>query len=118
LSFELCQIIVTLVEILVCTHDQDTRTPTNKLLTLKLRVTQKHAHFIHQIITPFTLSCASLSKISDAKKNSISYAKKRREKIKISMPKGMKKMNAKEHEEKKRKEKKRSKERNKDSPCF
>ena len=36
-----------------CTHDQDTRTSTNKMLTLTLRVTQKHAFSIHQIISPF-----------------------------------------------------------------
>ena len=39
--------------------------------------------------------------------------KKKRKKRKISMPKGMREKNAKEHEEKKRK-----KQRNKDSPYF
>ena len=36
-----------------CIHDQDTRTPTNKLLNLTLRVTHKYTFSIHQIITPF-----------------------------------------------------------------
>ena len=46
-----------------CTHDQDTRTPTNKLLTLTLRVTQKHAFLVHQNNYSIHLSCVSLSKI-------------------------------------------------------
>ena len=57
-----------LLRFLSCAHDQDTRTPTNKMLTLTLRVTQKHAFSIHQNNTPFILSCISLSKISYAKK--------------------------------------------------
>jgi hypothetical protein len=52
--------------------------------------------FVHQIITPFTLSCVSL-------KNFIYQNKKR----KMSMPKGMReKIYAKEREEKKKKERK------------
>jgi hypothetical protein len=39
-----------------CTHDHDTRTPTNKLLTLTLRVTHNMDSSVHHIITPFTLS--------------------------------------------------------------
>jgi hypothetical protein len=44
-----------------------------------LRVTHKHAFFVHQSNTPFTLSCVSLSKISCAKRNSMGYAKKEEE---------------------------------------
>ena len=84
-----------------CAHDQDTRTPTNKLLTLTLRVTQKHAFFVHQIITPFIYHVSLSQRFSYAKKNSMGYAKKRRKRKKypcqkawekkICIPKSMKK---------------------------
>ena len=73
-------------------------------MTHTLGVTQKHVFLVHQIITTFTLSCVSLSKISYATKNSMGYAKKR-EKEKYScqkawekkcMPKSMKKRKEKE----------------------
>ena len=51
----------TVLRFSLSTHDQDTRTPTNKLLTLTLRVTQKCLS-VHQIITPFILSCIPLLK--------------------------------------------------------
>ena len=51
-----------------CTHDQDSRTHTNKLLTLTLRVTQKHDFSIHQINYSIHLSWVSLTlKVSYAK---------------------------------------------------
>ena len=80
--------------------------PQIKLLTLTLRVTQKHAFSVHQIITPFTLSCVSLSKISCAKKKDMGYAKKREKKKIQAKRHERKKMHAKEHEEKKGKRKK------------
>jgi hypothetical protein len=39
-----------------CTHDQDTHTPINKMLTLTLRVTHNMHFSVHQNNTPFTLS--------------------------------------------------------------
>jgi len=42
-----------LLRFLSCTHDQDSRTPINKMLTLTLRVTQKHAFPFTKINTPF-----------------------------------------------------------------
>ena len=73
------------------------------MLTLTLRVTQKHVFSVHQIITPF-IYYESLKNFI-CQKNSMGYTKKR----KMSMPKGMReKMHAKEHEEKKRKRKERN----------
>ena len=99
-----------------CTYDQDTCTPTNKLLTLTLRVTQKHVFSVHQIITPFTLSCVSLSKTSYAKKNSTGYASKG-EKEKYPCQKAWEKKIACQRAWRKEKKKKK-KEREKDSPYF
>jgi hypothetical protein len=53
---------------LSCIHDQDTRPPTNKLLTLTLTVMQKHAFFYPPNNYSIHLSCVSLSKILYAKK--------------------------------------------------
>ena len=44
-----------------CTHDQDSHTPTNKMLTLTRRVTTKTCFSIHQINTPL-IFFMSLSK--------------------------------------------------------
>ena len=92
-----------------CTHDQDTRTPTNKLLTLTLRVMQKH---IFPSKKNYSIRLLWLSKNLYAKKrNGMGYAKKKRKSIhakrherKKCMPKSMKK----------RKEERRKK----DSPYF
>ena len=111
-SLSFVKLLWPLLRFLSCTHDQDTRTPTNKLLTLTLRVTQKHAFSVHQIITPFVYHVSLSQKFSYAKKNSMSYAKN--EKRKISMPKGMRK-NACQRAWRKEKKKK---ERNEDSPYF
>ena len=68
---------------------------------------QKHAFFVHQIITPFIYHVSLSQKFSYAKK--IVCAMLKKEERKISIPKGIrekKEMDAKEHEEKKRKRKK------------
>ena len=52
IALRFVQLLWPLLRFLSCAHDQDTRTPTNKLLTLTLRVTQKRAYSVHQIITP------------------------------------------------------------------
>ena len=96
-----------------CTHDQDTRTPTNKLLTLTLRVMHKYAFSIHQNNYSIHLSCPSLSKISCDKKNSMGYAKKR-EKEKYPCQKAWEKKRSMPKSMKKRKRK----DRNKDSSYF
>ena len=49
-------------------HDQNSRTPTNKMLTLIQRVTQKHAFSIHQINTPFICHESFSPEFSYAKK--------------------------------------------------
>ena len=74
-----------------CTHDQDKRTPTNKLLTLTLRVTLKHAFFIYQIITPFIYHVSLSQKFHVPKRIVWAMLKKgkKRKRKKISMPKGM-----------------------------
>ena len=84
-----------------CTHDQDTHTPTNKLLTLTLKVTQKHAFSVHQIITPFVYHVSlsqkfhvpkrivwAMLKKEEKKKKNIHAKKHERKKC---MPKSMKK---------------------------
>ena len=97
-----------------CTHDQDTRIPTNKLLTLTLRVMQKHIFFVHQIITPFIYHVSFSQKFSYAKKNSMGYAKKReRKEKKYPCQKAWEKKNA-----CRRAWRKEKKERKKDSPYF
>ena len=88
-----------------CTHDQDTCTPTNKPLTLTLRVTQKQDFSNHQIITPFIYH-VSLSKKFHMPKR-IVWAMLKKGKKKMPCQKAWeKKMHAKEHKEKKRKRKK------------
>ena len=72
-----------------CTHDQDSRTPTNKMLTLTLRITHKHVFPPTKIITPFIYHVSLSQKLSYAKKNSMGYAKKRKEKM--FMPKDIRK---------------------------
>ena len=77
--------------------------PQIKLLTLTLRVTQKHAFSIHQINTPFVYHVSLSQKFDMPKRIVWAMLKKEKEK-KNAMPKGMReKMHAKEHEEKKRK---------------
>ena len=91
-----------------CTHDPDSCTPTNKLLTLTLRVTHKHAFSVHQIITPFIYH-VSLSNFFHMPKWIVWAMLKKgedKEKKNIHAKRAWgKKMNAKEHEEKKRKRK-------------
>ena len=80
--------------------------PQIKRLTLTLRVTQKHAFFVHQNNYSIHLSCVLVKKFHMPKIIVWAMLKKEKEKEKnkISMPKGMReKMHAKEHEEKKRK---------------
>ena len=84
-----------------CTHDQDTRTPINKLQTLTLRVTHKHAFSVHQIITPFIYYESLFQKVSYAKR--IVWAILKKERNVHAKRHERKKMYAKEHEEKKRK---------------
>ena len=84
-----------------CTHDQDTRTPTNKMLTLTLRVTQKHAFFVHQIITPFIYHVSLSQKFHVPKR--IVWAMLKKRKRKISMQKGMREKNCMPKSMKKRK---------------
>ena len=104
-----------LLRFLSCTDDQDTRTPINKLLTFTLRVTQKHAFSIHQIITPFIYHVSLSQKFHVPKIIVWAMLKKeeKRRKRKISMPKGMREKNACQRAWRKRKRK-----RNKDSPYF
>ena len=45
-----------------CTHDQDSHIPINKMLTPTLRVTQKHAFFVHQNNYSIHLSCVLVKK--------------------------------------------------------
>ena len=97
-----------------CIHDQDTRTPTNKLLTLTRRVTQKtclsvhHKKLLHSFIMSLSQKFHVPKRIVWAMLKNKKREKKER-KEKKSMPKGMRgKMHAKEHEEKKRKGKERN----------
>ena len=62
------------------------------MLTLTLRVMQKHAFSVHQIITPFTILCVLSQKISYAKKRIVWAMLKKEEK---------KDVHAKRHERKK-----------------
>ena len=80
-----------------------TRTPTNKLLTLTLRVTQKHAFSIHQIITPFIYHKSLSLKFHMPKRIVWAMLKKEEKNIhakrherKKCMPKSMKKRKEKE----------------------
>ena len=66
-----------------CSHDQDTRTPTNNLLTLTLRVTQKHAFSVHQIITPFIYHVSLSQKFHVPKRIVWAMLKKEKEKKNI-----------------------------------
>ena len=50
-----------------CTHDQDSRTPTNKMLTLTPTVTQKHVFHPPKIKTPFICHESFSPKFSYAK---------------------------------------------------
>ena len=96
-----------------CTHDQDSRTPTNKMLTLTLRVTQKHVIFCPPNKNSIHLSWVLLSKVFICQKKVWGYAKKERETheaLKIAKEKEKKYGT---HEGSKC-----WKERNKDSPYF
>ena len=93
------------------THHKDTRTPTNKLLTLTLRVTQKYIFSIHQIITPFIYHVSLSQKFHVPKR--IVWAMLKKE--------GKKYIHAKRHERKKQcmlKSMKKREEINKDSSYF
>ena len=62
-----------------CTHDQDSRTPTNKMLTLTPRVTQKHVFRPPKIKTPFIYHESFSPKFSYAKKKYGAMLKKERD---------------------------------------
>ena len=88
--------------------------PQIKLLTLTLRVTQKHAFSIHQINTPFVYHVSLSQKFDMPKRIVWAMLKKEKEKKNVHAKRHeRKKIHAKEHEEKKIKKK-----RNKDNPYF
>ena len=62
-----------------CTHDQDLRTPTNKMLTLTLKVTQKHVVRLPKIKTPFICHESFSPKFFICRKEVWGYAKKKRD---------------------------------------
>ena len=85
------------------------------MLTLTLRVTQKHAFFVHQIFTPFFYLESLFQNVSYAKRKVWAMLKKER-KEKYPYQKGMREK--KESMPKSMKKRKERKKRNKDSPYY
>ena len=68
-----------LLRFLSCTHDQDSRTPTIKMLTLIPRVMQKHVFHLPKIKTSFICHESFSPKFSYAKKKYEAMLKKERD---------------------------------------
>ena len=77
-----------------CTHDQDSRRPTIKIITLTLRVTQKHVFQPPKIKTSFICHESFPLKLSYAKKIEVcGYTKKRETHEALKIAKEKKKKN-------------------------